>query len=178
MPDKFLTAADLGDTAEGAAFKTVLVDSATGAPVVPNGSLGFRYTESGEGKWNLDLEGVDPALSLHGAGGIETVEVLLPRFDIGQADNEGGGIAPPRRPGRPAQHRGRRAAGHHGVRPDARPVRRGPRRAARASGRPATTTPSPTRPAWQEEITGVPAARPSASAASSRRTPRTPAAGR
>jgi nitrate reductase alpha subunit len=40
----------------------------TGRAVVPNGSLGFRYGESGKGKWNLDLEGIDPALSLYGAG--------------------------------------------------------------------------------------------------------------
>ena len=43
VPDKFLTSADLGDDSEGSAFKTVLVDSASGRPVVPNGSLGFRY---------------------------------------------------------------------------------------------------------------------------------------
>ncbi len=92
VPDKFVTAADLGDETEGAAFKTVLVDAATGRPHVPNGSLGFRFNESGKGKWNLDLEGVDPALSLHGAEDTETAEVLLPRFDIGQEENEGGGV--------------------------------------------------------------------------------------
>jgi nitrate reductase alpha subunit len=90
VPDKFLTAADLGDEMEGAAFKTVLVDAATGRAAVPNGSLGFRYAESGKGKWNLDLEGIDPALSLLGAGGSHTVELLLPRFDVGQQDSEGG----------------------------------------------------------------------------------------
>ena len=60
VPDKFVTAADLGDTSENAAFKTVLVDSATGRPHVPNGSMGFRYGDEGEGKWNLDLEGDRP----------------------------------------------------------------------------------------------------------------------
>ena len=94
VPDKFLTSADLGDDSEGSAFKTVLVDSASGRPVVPNGSLGFRYSESGKGKWNLDLEGIDPALSLHNAGGSHNVEVLLPRFDVGQEDSEGGGVHP------------------------------------------------------------------------------------
>ena len=44
VPGKFLTAADLGDGGEGAAWKTVLIDGRTGEPVVPNGSLGFRYT--------------------------------------------------------------------------------------------------------------------------------------
>jgi nitrate reductase alpha subunit len=37
VPGKFLTAADLGDVGEEAEFKTVLVDSATGEPTVPNG---------------------------------------------------------------------------------------------------------------------------------------------
>jgi nitrate reductase alpha subunit len=68
LPGKFLTAADLGDTADGAATKTVLLD-AQANPVVPNGSLGHRFTASGEGKWNLDLQGVDPLLSLHGVHG-------------------------------------------------------------------------------------------------------------
>ena len=31
------------------------VDGRTGEPVVPNGSLGFRYAEAGDGRWNLDL---------------------------------------------------------------------------------------------------------------------------
>ncbi len=60
---------------ENAAFRTVLLD-ADGRPVVPNGSLGHRFGESGKGRWNLDLEGVDPLLRL----GDETVTVELPRF--------------------------------------------------------------------------------------------------
>ena len=57
----------------------MLLDGVTGEPVVPNGSMGFRYAESGVGKWNLDLEGVSPALTLAGEGS-EAVEVLLPAF--------------------------------------------------------------------------------------------------
>src|SRR5690625_4621391 len=64
-PGKFLTAADLGEQGEHAAFKTVLLDERTGEPVVPNGSLGFRYGEQGTGSWNLDLGGTEPLLSLH-----------------------------------------------------------------------------------------------------------------
>ena len=157
VPDKFVTSADLGDTAEGATFKTVLVDSATGRPHVPNGSLGFRFNESGEGKWNLDLEGIDPALSLHGASGTENVEILLPRFDIGQADNEGGGS---HRRGVPAARlsttNGERLVttvfdlllAQYGVGRDGLP------------GQWPTDydDPEPYTPAWQEEITGVPAA--------------------
>ena len=36
-------------------WKTIGRDDATGAPVVPNGSVGFRWGESG--KWNLGAEG-------------------------------------------------------------------------------------------------------------------------
>jgi nitrate reductase / nitrite oxidoreductase, alpha subunit len=87
VPGKFLTAADLGEHAEAsgeeARWKTVLLDRASGEPVVPNGSMGFRYAESGEGRWNLDLEGVTPALSCADTGGTDvtdTAEVLLPCF--------------------------------------------------------------------------------------------------
>src|ERR671917_323529 len=81
VPGKFLTAADLGDTGEGALSKTVLLDGGSGEPVVPNGSLGHRFTGSGEGHWNLDLHGVDPLLSMHGDGG---GELHLPRFDTAE----------------------------------------------------------------------------------------------
>ncbi|WP_329269770.1 nitrate reductase subunit alpha [Streptomyces sp. NBC_01451] len=85
VPGKFLTAADLGGTAaeaENAEFRTVLLDAATGEPVVPNGSLGHRYGESGAGKWNLDLGDTDPLLTAAGAdGGEDAVTVELTRFD-------------------------------------------------------------------------------------------------
>jgi hypothetical protein len=64
---KFLTEADLAmspESAEGrsstssehnsppeAAWKTVLLDVGTGKPVVPNGSMGFRYADSGVGRF-------------------------------------------------------------------------------------------------------------------------------
>ncbi|SHK02257.1 nitrate reductase alpha subunit [Pseudonocardia thermophila] len=78
VPGKFLTAADLGDDGEGAQWKTVLLDGRTGDPVVPNGSLGFRHTGSGAGRWNLDLGDIAPQLTLLDG---QAVEVLLPRFD-------------------------------------------------------------------------------------------------
>jgi nitrate reductase alpha subunit len=86
-PSKFLTAKDLPaeSGAEDAAFRTVLFDKATGRPAVPNGSLGFRYSGSGEGKWNLDLEGIDPALSLREVSG-ESAEILLPCFEDARGD--------------------------------------------------------------------------------------------
>ena len=84
VPDRFLTAADIGDTDEGAAHKTVLLD-ATGEPRVPNGSLGFRYGEAGVGRWNLDLGDVDPVLTLFGRHS-EAVALDLPRFDVGETE--------------------------------------------------------------------------------------------
>ncbi len=157
VPDKFVTAADLGDTSENATFKTVLVDSATGRPHIPNGSMGFRYGAEGEGKWNLDLEGIDPALSLFGAAGSTTAEVLLPRFDVGQEGGEGGGVH------------------HRGVPAAELATTAGPRLVTTVydlmlaqygvgrEGLPGQwptgyDDPSPYTPAWQEEITGVPAA--------------------
>jgi nitrate reductase alpha subunit len=83
VPGKFLTAAELGGESaevENAVFKTVLLDAATGDPVVPGGSLGHRYGEAGVGKWNLDLGGVDPLLTVAGDG-VTAVPVQLTRFD-------------------------------------------------------------------------------------------------
>ena len=157
VPDKFITAADLGDAAEGAAFKTVVVDAATGRPHVPNGSLGFRFNDSGKGKWNLDLEGIDPALSFYGATDTGAAEVLLPRFDVGQGSGEGGGVH------------------HRGVPTATLQTGTGPRTVTTVfdlllaqygvvrEGLPGQwptgyDDPEPYTPAWQEEITGVPAA--------------------
>jgi nitrate reductase alpha subunit len=81
VPGKFLRAADLGQDGEGAQWKTVVLDAATGRAVVPNGSLGFRWTESGKGKSNLELGDIQPQLSLYDGEGAAGVEVLLPRFD-------------------------------------------------------------------------------------------------
>jgi len=84
LPGKFLTAADLGDTGEGAESKTVLLDAATGELVVPNGSLGHRFTRSGKGRWNLDLHKVDPLLTIYGSG--DVTEIYLPRFDTAEPE--------------------------------------------------------------------------------------------
>jgi nitrate reductase / nitrite oxidoreductase, alpha subunit len=155
VPGKFLTAAELsGDTgsADGAqagedSWKTVLLDDATGEPYIPNGSVGFRYAESGTGRWNLDLGGVTPRLSLLGG---ESVEVRLPRFD--RPDGTGEVL----RRGVPVH----RIGGHvvttvfdlllaqYGIGRDGLP------------GDWPTGYDDPTRPytpAWQEEITSVPA---------------------
>lgn len=149
VPGKFLTSADLGGAADEEQWKTVLLDEATGQPVVPNGSMGFRYADSGVGKWNLDLEGVTPALSLLG-GESEPVEVLLPAFT--EADGSGTVL----RRGVPA----RRVGGHlvttvfdlmlaqYGVGRDGLP-------GEWATGYDDVS--APYTPAWQAERTGVPA---------------------
>lgn len=92
VPSKFLRASDLGQGGEGAEWKTVVLDEATGRAAVPNGSLGFRWTESGKGRWNLQLEHIEPQLSLYGADVATGVPVLLPRFDTdGGAHGQGRG---------------------------------------------------------------------------------------
>lgn len=89
VPDRFLRASDLGVEEENAEWKPVVLDRVTGEPVVPNGSVGHRYAPGDEGRWNLRLEGVVPALTLLDRAQ-ERVAVDLPRFDVGEG--EGGGI--------------------------------------------------------------------------------------
>ena len=121
------------------------------SPWCPSGSLGFRWGEAGQGRWNLDLGDVVPELSLLERAD-ETVEVALPRFDEGAT--EGGSVDGARGAGPPD----RRPPRHHGLRPDAGAVRGGTRRACRAAGPPSYEDASePYTPAWQETITSVPA---------------------
>jgi nitrate reductase alpha subunit len=150
-PSKFLTANDLPaeSAAEDAAFRTVLFDKATGRPAVPNGSLGFRYSGSGKGKWNLDLEGIDPALSLREVSR-ESAEILLPCFE------DAGGDGSVLRRGVPViEVEGQLVTtvfdlmlAQYGVGRDGLP-------GEWAAGYEDASTPYT--PAWQEEITSVPA---------------------
>ncbi|WP_411285077.1 nitrate reductase subunit alpha [Lapillicoccus sp.] len=150
---KFLTAEDLGGelaVSENAAFKTVLLDGVTGEPVVPNGSLGHRYGDDGIGKWNLDLGDVVPMLSVTG-GDLAPVQVQLPRFD------EPTGASAVLTRGVPV----RRVNGHlvttvfdlmlaqYGVARDGMP-------GSWPTGY--DDVDEPYTPAWQEVVTGVPAA--------------------
>ncbi|MFK0231910.1 nitrate reductase subunit alpha [Streptomyces vinaceus] len=79
VPGKFVTAADLGQDTENARWKTVLIDDATGEPVVPNGTLGHRWGEDEKPEWNLDLGDTVPRLTLLAEG--EGAEITLPRFE-------------------------------------------------------------------------------------------------
>ncbi|NJP94262.1 nitrate reductase subunit alpha [Nonomuraea sp. FMUSA5-5] len=148
VPRRFLTAADLAEQSENAQFKTVFLDERTGEPVVPNGSLGFRWGEKGEGRWNLDLDGAVPILTLHGR---RAVEVDLPRFDEGAT--EGGSSM---RRGVPVTEVGGKLVttvfdllmAQYGVARDGLP-------GEWAAGY--DDAAQPYTPAWAEEITSVPA---------------------
>ncbi|QUX29541.1 nitrate reductase subunit alpha [Nocardiopsis akebiae] len=151
VPGKFLTAADLGDTGENAEWKPVFWPEGEGAPVAPNGTVGHRWGEAGAGRWNLDLEGRVPALTLHAEGG-QAAEVALNRFDTP------GGTAGVLTRGVPVRRVGGRLVttvfdlvlAHYGV---------------HRHGLPGTwpagydDAAEPCTPAWQAELTGVPADR-------------------
>ena len=67
VPDRFLTAADLGQHDQDAANQTVMLDSVTGEPF-PNGTLASRFSASpvwADG--TLTSAGVDPVLTLYGS---------------------------------------------------------------------------------------------------------------
>jgi nitrate reductase alpha subunit len=147
--DRFLTAADLGE--ENGEHKTVLLDAVENKPVVPNGSLGFRYSEEGVGRWNLDLGDVVPALTLIENSEMSEV-VSLARFDVG--DTEGGAIMTR---GVPVTR-----IGEHTVTTvfDLLMAQYGVKRGDLPGEWPTgyDDAEQPNTPAWQEKITGVPAA--------------------
>jgi nitrate reductase alpha subunit len=84
VPDRFLRAADFQDNlgeANNPDWKTVAVDQA-GKPVVPRGSIGFRWGE--QGKWNLEPKSsgggeIKPRLTLIDARD-EALPVAFPYF--------------------------------------------------------------------------------------------------
>jgi nitrate reductase / nitrite oxidoreductase, alpha subunit len=155
-PGGFLTAADLGHDEQHAGsgdpggqdydhWKPAVWDRASGAPAVPNGSAGFRWDNSGQ--WNLDLGDLDPALGFPTDG--PTAEVVLPRFDTTPAEVMRRGV-PVRRVGdRTVTTVYDLLLAQYGVVRDGLP------------GRWPTSyddADTPYTPAWQEPITGVPAA--------------------
>ncbi|HVB45234.1 MAG TPA: molybdopterin-dependent oxidoreductase, partial [Streptosporangiaceae bacterium] len=151
VPDRFLTAQDLGEDGAGAAHKTVMLNEASGEPFVPNGSVGFRFAESGIGRWNLDLAGTDPVLTLYGRQE-QAVPVDLPRFDAGHT--EGGSAV---RRGVPARRvAGRLVTTVFDLVMAQYAVPRGGLPGEWPAGYDDAGTPCT--PAWQEAITSVPAA--------------------
>ncbi len=167
VPGKFLTADALGpDHGRDAAFKTVVLDGA-GTPHVPNGTLGHRFDPAEAGNWNLDLGDVAPVLSVADLAGYDGAgaAVDLPRFDVaGTAADEGvddqnahtGGAGSVRR-GVPTFRVGGQLVttvfdlllAQYGVGRDGLP-------GTWPAGYDDPSTPGT--PAWQEEITSVPAA--------------------
>ncbi len=85
VPGRYLRASDLGSGGENAEWKPTVFDAASARAVAPRGTIGDRWGEAGKGRWNLRLDGVDPALSLLGDHE-ELVEVRLPRFDEAGAE--------------------------------------------------------------------------------------------
>jgi nitrate reductase / nitrite oxidoreductase, alpha subunit len=148
VPDRLLRASDLdgaGGEREHADWKPVVLDANTGAPAVPNGSVGHRYGEAG--RWNLRLDGIEPVLTLLDRAE-QRVAVDLPRFDTGEG--EAGGVM---RRGVPAIRVGAHLVttvldlvlAQYGVARDGLP-----------GEWPADyDDPAPHTPAWQEAITGV-----------------------
>ncbi len=157
VPGKFLTAEKMpiGTTArtENAAFRPLVLD-VDGRVKDPGGTLADHFGEQGAGHWNLDLDGVDPVMSLMDTDDWEPVEVLLPRFDLPPSageDSIGGGIL---RRGVPARRIGGRLVttvfdlllANYAVAREGLPGE-WPTGYDDAS--------APGTPAWQEEFTGV-----------------------
>ncbi len=160
-PGKFLVEGDLGGTSENAMWKPAVIDAASGEVRIPHGSIGDRFGEEGEGRWNLELGDIDPALSMyrdHQGGTREAVEVELPRFDAadGKVVHERRGVPVARVGDRVvttvldlllAQY-GVERAGLPGTWP----------RVSESDARGYDDPAVPATPAWQEQHTGVPAA--------------------
>ncbi|MFC0105250.1 nitrate reductase subunit alpha [Kibdelosporangium aridum] len=150
VPGKFLTEADLTGTKDrGTEWKTVLLDELSGEPVVPNGSLGFRWADD-PGRWNLDLGDAEPALSVYSGPNGTAAEVLLPRFDgmDGAAEAMIRGVPVRRVAGRAVTTVYDLLLAQYGVHRDGLPGEW-----PADFGDPT----KPATPAWQEQLTGVPA---------------------
>ncbi len=85
LPERLLRASDFADQLgqeNNPDWKTVGLDAATGKPVVPTGSIGFRWGE--QGKWNLeekDAGGDDVKLQVGLKDGHDdVVDVMFPYF--------------------------------------------------------------------------------------------------
>jgi nitrate reductase alpha subunit len=82
VPGRMLRASDIDPRGgEHAEWRTVVLDAHRDEPAVPNGSIGDRWGDEGEGRWNLELGELDPALTFLGRHD-GFARVLLPRFDL------------------------------------------------------------------------------------------------
>lgn len=161
VPGKFLTAADLENinpeikALPNADFRLLVMDK-NGEVKDPRGTLADRFSTEGNGNWNLRLDEVDPLLSLY-SDNCEVASVALPRFDLPATKSKTAAV------GAGVLHRGvpiRKIEGkivttvydlllaQYGVERPGLPGQ-WPQDYADAT--------TPATPAWQEEITGVPA---------------------
>ncbi|GAB6856156.1 nitrate reductase subunit alpha [Microbacterium xylanilyticum] len=160
VPGKFVTASDLaGSTEANGDFKPVLMD-AEGTPFVPGGSLGHRFSPEDEGRWNLDLGDAVPPLSIADVPGWDgaAAAISLPRFDLtpepGHEHEGGSGVVVRGVPTREVAGRTVTTVfdlllAQYGVARDSLP-------GVWPTGYDDASAPGT--PAWQEEITSVPAA--------------------
>jgi nitrate reductase alpha subunit len=155
VPGRFLRASDLEKEMNNAEWKTILYDITQREFCIPNGSIGFRWNESG--KWNLHLKDamndneIDPALSF--AKDNDTwITVNFPLFDFKEPKSKSGTVPVKK----VITAKGERLvatvfdlmAAHLGV--------RHPESAHQADYPESYNDPRPYSPAWQEAITGVP----------------------
>lgn len=81
LPGNFLVASDLGLQVTNADWKPMVWDTLSNSPVIPNGSVGFRWEDGG--KWNLKLESdgkpIKPALTMLGIHDV-IIPVIFPYF--------------------------------------------------------------------------------------------------
>jgi nitrate reductase alpha subunit len=155
IPGRFLRASDLGKEMNNAEWKTLLYDNTQRDFCIPNGSIGFRWNESG--KWNIHLKDalndkeIDPSLSF--AKDNDTwITVNFPLFDFKGAQSKSG-IVPAKKVITTAGERLVTTvfdlmAAHLGV--------RHPESSDQADYPENYNDPRPYTPAWQEAITGVP----------------------
>ncbi len=159
VPGKFLTAAKMpeGTTerTENNEFRPLVIE-ADGTVKDPGGTLADRFGEEGAGHWNLNLDGVEPVMSIMDTNEWEPVEIALPRFDLpaasGQASVGGGyvlrGVPARRVNGRLVTTVFDIMLAHYAVEREGLPGQ-WPTDYMDAS--------TPGTPAWQEEFTSVPA---------------------
>jgi nitrate reductase alpha subunit len=155
IPGRFLRASDLRKEMNNGEWKTILFDNTQRDFCIPNGSIGFRWDESG--KWNLHLKDamndkkVDPALSF-AKDNDAWITVDFPLFDV-KGSRSKSGVVPVKKV---VTTKGEQwvttvfdlMAAHLGVRQ--------PESSHKAGYPDSYDDPHPYTPAWQEAITGVP----------------------
>ncbi len=156
VPGRLLRASDLGPNINNAEWKTVLYDEASRRLCVPNGSIGFRWSE--EGRWNLELgednQKIQPLLSFASTRD-EWITATFPLFEADGAKTKTG-VVPVKKIATPSGEQMVTTvfdlmAAHLGVMRKEAP--------ARTVDYPNDyDDPKPYSPAWQEVITSVPRA--------------------